>query len=81
MLLVRTTVDIPDPLYRELKAKAATERRSVRELVLRAVRVDLQPSQKAKPRKAPVIKSESPGSLQLDNDKIFKIILFPDLNV
>lgn len=77
MSSVRTTVDIPDPLYRELKAKAATEGRSVRELVLRAVRVDLQPSQKVKTRKAPVIKSTSPGSLLLDNDKIFEIIPFP----
>ena len=34
---VRTTVDIPDPLYRELKGKAANEGRSVKEVILRGV--------------------------------------------
>jgi hypothetical protein len=75
---VRTTVDIPDSLYRQLKGKAASEGRSVKELVLRAVRTELQvPPKKATPRKAPVIKSKSPGTLMLDNDKIFEIIPFP----
>jgi len=34
---VRTTIDIPDPLYRKLKGKAASEGRSVKELILRSV--------------------------------------------
>jgi hypothetical protein len=34
---MRTTVDIPDPLYRALKKKAAHEGHSVKELVLRGV--------------------------------------------
>ena len=39
---MRTTVDIPDSLYRDLKTKAAGEGRSVRELILRGVEVELQ---------------------------------------
>lgn len=75
---MRTTVDIPDPLYRELKGKAASEGRSVKELVLRAVQLELHaPPRKIQRRKAPVIRSKSPGSLHLDNDKIFEIIPFP----
>lgn len=75
---MRTTVDIPDPLYRELKGKAAKEGRSVKELVLRAVRSELQVSpKKTMTRKAPVIKSKHPGTLMLDNEKIFEIIPFP----
>jgi len=75
---MRTTVDIPDSLYRELKIKAADEGKSVKELVLRAVRLELRPPQpKVKTRKAPVIKSKHPGSLYLDNEKIFEIIPFP----
>jgi hypothetical protein len=71
-------VDIPDPLYRQLKGRAASEGRSVKELVLRAVQTELQvPSKKTTPRKAPVIKSKNPGTLLLDNDKIFEIIPFP----
>jgi hypothetical protein len=34
---VRTTVDIPDPLDRELKGKAAGEGRAIKELILRGV--------------------------------------------
>jgi hypothetical protein len=75
---VRTTIEIPNPLYRQLKSKAASEGRSVKELVLRAVQLELHaPPKKLTPRKAPVIKSKSPGSLYLDNDKIFEIIPFP----
>jgi hypothetical protein len=75
---VRTTVDIPDPLYRELKGKAASEGRSVKDLVLRAVQLELHaPTKKVRRRKAPVIKSKRPGTLHLDNDTIFEIIPFP----
>jgi len=75
---VRTTIDIPNPLYRQLKGKAASEGRSVKELVLRAVQLELHaPPRQVTPRKAPVIRSKNPGSLVLDNDKIFEIIPFP----
>ena len=75
---MRTTIEIPNPLYRQLKSKAASEGRSVKELVLRAVQLELHaPAEKVTPRKAPVIKSKKPGSLYLDNDKIFEIIPFP----
>ena len=75
---MRTTIDIPDPLYRQLKGKAASEGRSVKDVVLRAVQLELHAGRKkVPPRKAPVIKSKNPGSLLLDNDKIFEIIPFP----
>jgi hypothetical protein len=75
---MRTTVDIPDPVYRQLKGKAASEGRSVKEIILRAVQLEIHthPKKIAK-RKAPVIKSKHPGTLLLDNDKIFEIIPFP----
>lgn len=75
---MRTTVDIPDPIYRQLKGKAAREGRSIKQLVLRAVESELQASpKKIRRRKAPVIPTNSPGTLVLDNDKIFEIIPFP----
>ena len=75
---MRTTVDIPDSLYRELKGKAAREGRSVKDIVLHAVQLELQAGpKKVTRRKAPVIKSKNPGTLVLDNDKIFEIIPFP----
>jgi len=76
---MRTTVDIPDSLYRALKKKAAHEGRSVKELVLRGVEVELgtrSPASRRK-RRPPVIDSDKPGSLHLDNAKIYEIIPFP----
>jgi len=76
---VRTTVDIPDPLYRRLKTRAARERRSVKELILRGVEGELHFRRKKSKRKLslPLIRSKRPGSLNLDNAKIFEIIPFP----
>jgi hypothetical protein len=76
---MRTTVDIPDVLYRELKARAATEGRSVKQLILQSVQVELR-GPRAKPRarvKLPIVRSKKPGSLRLDNASIYEIIPFP----
>jgi hypothetical protein len=77
---MRTTVDIPDPIYRELKGKAASEGRSVKELILRGVEQELR----ARPRPSrpgrvtlPIVPSKRPGTLELTNDKIFENIPFP----
>ena len=75
---MRTTVDIPEPLYRALKKKAAHEGRTVKELVLRGVEIELlNNGKKPRRRNPPVINSDKPGSLELDNAKIFEIIPFP----
>jgi hypothetical protein len=76
---MRTTIDIPDPLYRELKGKAASEGRSVKELILQGVESELQLSPRRRGRKVllPLVRSKHPGSLRLDNAKIFEIIPFP----
>lgn len=75
---MRTTVDIPDSLYRALKKKAADERQSVKELVLRGVKRELGTTPPSKRRRRPpVIDSDEPGTLDLDNAKIYEIISFP----
>ncbi|MFB3924150.1 MAG: hypothetical protein ACE145_20705 [Terriglobia bacterium] len=76
---MRTTVDIPDPIYRHLKAKAAREGRSVRELILRGTERELRSRAKARPQRVrlPIVRSKRPGALQLDNAKIYEIIPFP----
>ncbi len=77
---MRTTVDIPDALYRELKSKAARERRSVKELILRGVEVELRIRLKQKQRRRvrlPLVPSNAPGTLEIDNAKIFEFIPFP----
>jgi hypothetical protein len=76
---MRTTVDIPDPLYRQLKTKAASEGRSVKELILRGVQAELDQRKEKRNQRIipPIIKSKKPGTLKLDNAKIFEIIPFP----
>jgi plasmid stability protein len=76
---VRTTVDIPDPVYRKLKSRAASEGRSTKELILRGVKQVLKETRRKSRAKIklPIIRSKDPGTLELDNDKIFDIISFP----
>ncbi|MBM3747196.1 MAG: hypothetical protein FJW34_15520 [Acidobacteria bacterium] len=75
---MRTTVDIPDPTYRELKARAAREGCSVKALVLRGVQKELRPAARRKGRvQLPMVRSKEPGSLCLTNQQIYEIIPFP----
>jgi hypothetical protein len=75
---MRITVDIPDSLYRELKSKAAQEGRSVKELILRGVETVLQRTpRRRRPVSLPLVRSQQPGTVALDNAKIFDVIPFP----
>ena len=74
---MRTTVDIPDGIYRQLKSRAAREGSSTRALILKGVKEVL----KAERRKAsavslPIIRSKRPGTVALDNAAIYDIV-FP----
>ena len=75
---MRTTVDIPDAVYRRLKSEAAQRGCSVKELVLRGVKAELEAGKPA--RKAavsmPIIDSKRPGWLRLTNREINET-LFP----
>jgi hypothetical protein len=75
---VRTTVDIPTSLYRRLKAQAAAQGRSVRELILLGVRVTLAEGKRprAKRVKFPLIVSEGP-KVDLTNEQIHEHVEFP----
>lgn len=72
-------MDIPDPLYRELKGKAAKEGRSVKEVILRSVEQELRSRGNRTARRVslPIVRSKRPGTLDLDNAEIFEIIPFP----
>ena len=75
---VRTTVDIPTPLYRKLKEQAAARGSSVRELVLVGVKSVLLQGRRPRPRrvKFPLIVSEGP-KINLTNDEIYEHVEFP----
>jgi hypothetical protein len=74
---MRTIVDIPDSLYRRLKSAAALRGCSVKDLMLRGVKAELQMHsgrRTKKPVRLPLIASNRPGSLKLTNSKINEIL-------
>ena len=75
---VRTTVDIPAPLYRRLKQQAAAQGCSAGELILRGVeKVLLNARQPARRRvQFPLIRSDGP-KVALSNEQIYEHVEFP----
>ena len=75
---VRTTVDIPEPLYRKLKEQAAAQGNSVRELVLAGVRSVLLRSHRPRPKRVrfPLIVSKG-QKVSVTNERIYEHIEFP----
>ena len=69
---MRTTVDLPDPVFRQMKALAALRGVTLREFLLEAV----EQAMRAKPRgeerrvEPPLIRSRHPGTVSLTNAEI-----------
>ena len=75
---VRTTVDVPAPLYRKLKAQAASQGCSARELILRGMEKVLLNSRQPVRRRVqfPLIVSKGP-KVPLSNEQIYEHVEFP----
>ena len=75
---VRTTLDIPAPLYRKLKEQAAARRSSIRELVLMGVKSVVIQGQRPRARRVrfPLIVSQGP-KVNLTNEQIYEHVEFP----
>jgi hypothetical protein len=74
---VRTTIDIPAPVYRRLKEQAARQECSVRELVARGIdRVLLRPERPKRRIAFPLLRSKGP-KVSLTNRDIYERIEFP----
>jgi hypothetical protein len=72
-------VDIPDAMHRRLKARAADEGKSAKALILRGIEQLLADRAVRATGKlvSPVIRSKRPGSLRIDNARIYDVISFP----
>ena len=72
---MRTTVDIPDGMYRQLKSRAAREGSSTRALILRGVKEVLKSERRESdvPVSLPIVRSKRPGTVVLDNARIYDI--------
>ncbi|MGI8743175.1 MAG: hypothetical protein ACR2NN_11520 [Bryobacteraceae bacterium] len=74
----RTTVDIPNTTYEKLRKRAADQDCSMNEVILQGVETILTgPRKKSHRVKLPIIRSKRPGSVDLDNEKIYQAIPFP----
>jgi hypothetical protein len=83
---MRTTIDIPDETYRELRILAVERGETLRKLVLEGVEMvkrankpgnsTMTEKQVIRPR-FPVIRSKNPGSLKLGEEGVYEYIPFP----
>ncbi len=71
---MRTTVDIPDTLYRKLKARAALEGATVKEVVVRLVRRELAGPTRKHSVPFPLIRGKETRRLSLTNEQIDQIL-------
>ena len=76
---MKVTLDIPAPLYRRLKTRAASEGSFVKELILRGVEQVLKEKRHQDHRRVrlPLVPSKRPRTLKLDNAKTYEAISFP----
>ena len=77
---MRTTIEIPETLYRRLKAHALKQGLTMKDVILQSLK---EPAGSGRPRKKgritdpPWISSRKPGTLDLTNDQIYEAIPFP----
>ena len=69
---MRTTIDLPEPLYRKTKAIAALQGSSMKDLILRAIEKELVQNEPVKRRKKKFVMPEpihlkGGGTLDLSN--------------
>jgi hypothetical protein len=78
---MRTSVDLPDSIYRELKIAAASEGTTIREIILDGVAIRLRNGKSAAKEESgprfPAIPSRHPGSLRLGEEGVYEYIPFP----
>ncbi len=78
---MRTSIEFPDPIYREMKMRAANEGTTIREIILEGVtmrlRGEIPTAARGDGPRFPVIRSRNPGSLKLGEEGVYEYIPFP----
>lgn len=71
---MRTTIDLPDDLGRQVKVRAAQDGESIKSLIARALERELAAGRGGgaprKPVRLPVLRSHAPGALKLTPDEV-----------
>jgi hypothetical protein len=77
---MRTTIDIPDEKYKNLKRLAVERDSTMRELLLEALNLlESHPLEKRGPERLdlPLIRSDRKDKIDLTNEQIYDLIGFP----
>lgn len=69
---MRTTVDLPDPLFRQVKSVAALRGSTLREFIQEALQRALTSDKRVRRHRVrlPLVRSKHPGALRLTNADI-----------
>jgi hypothetical protein len=81
---MRTTIDLPDGLYRKAKAFAALKGLTLKQFLIRVVERELATNNvtiENKRVRLPLIPSKRPGSVDLSGDRLSRILDWEDLDV
>ena len=82
---MKTTVVLPDALFRRAKAEAAMEGRTLRSFIMDAVVHELEQGMKdgvARRRvKLPLVRSKRPGLLRITGEAVANALMAEDLDV
>ncbi|MBT5707588.1 MAG: hypothetical protein HOI66_14830 [Verrucomicrobia bacterium] len=72
---MRTTIDIPDALFKEIKSKAVLRGETLKMFFLRAIKTELEVEKGASRRRVrlPIVKSKE-DSYDLDPDKLASVL-------
>ena len=82
---MKTTVVLPDDVFRRAKAETAMQGRTLRSFILDAVMHELDVSKSVpssrKRVKLPLVRSARPGSLHITGDTVANALLADDIRV
>jgi hypothetical protein len=77
---MRTTIDLPDDLYKSVRTLAIEDDTTLKQMVLDGLKLLLEQRAKRSPRKRlklPLLRSTGTDKLVIENEKIYEIIDFP----
>jgi hypothetical protein len=81
---MRTTIDLPDGLYRKAKAFAALKGITLKQFLIRIVERELATNKvtvENKRVRLPLVPSKRPGSIDISGERISRVIDSEDLDV
>jgi hypothetical protein len=82
---MRTTLDLPDPLFRRAKATASLRGLTLRAFVTQAIDHELGQGgvgslQRGQPVRLPLVRSSHPGALQMTAERVAEFMEAEDLD-